>query len=123
MVEAGAKEISEEDMLAAMAFGQEAIAAFCEKQAEFLAKVNPGGEGVPGPCGRSFHQRAHRAVLRPDVCGAQRCGQAVSPGQGRRAQASHQGSEFSEDERAAWGSDIAAELKLLEKHAMRAMGH
>ena len=33
MVEAGAKEISEEDMLAAMTFGQEAIAAFCDKQA------------------------------------------------------------------------------------------
>ena len=41
MVEAGADEISEEDMLAAMTFGQEAIAAFCEKQAAFLAKVNP----------------------------------------------------------------------------------
>ena len=41
MVEAGAAEISEEDMLAAMTFGQEAIAAFCEKQAAFLAKVNP----------------------------------------------------------------------------------
>ena len=41
MVEAGAKEISEEDMLAAMTFGQEAIAAFCDKQAEFIAKVNP----------------------------------------------------------------------------------
>ena len=41
MVEAGAQEITEEDMLAAMTFGQEAIAAFCEKQAEFLAKVDP----------------------------------------------------------------------------------
>ena len=41
LVEAGADEISEEDMLAAMTFGQEAIAAFCEKQAAFLAKVNP----------------------------------------------------------------------------------
>ena len=41
MVEAGAEEISEEDMLAAMTFGQEAIAAFCEKQSAFLARVNP----------------------------------------------------------------------------------
>ena len=41
MVEAGAEEISEEDMLAAMTFGQEAIAAFCEKQKAFLEKVNP----------------------------------------------------------------------------------
>ena len=41
MVEAGADEITEEDMLAAMNFGQEAIAAFCEKQEEFLAMVAP----------------------------------------------------------------------------------
>ena len=29
--------------------------------------------------------------------------------------------QFSEEELAAWGSDIAAALKALEKHAMRAM--
>ena len=46
MVEAGADEISEEDMLAAMTFGQEAIAAFCEKQAAFLAKVTPDAHGL-----------------------------------------------------------------------------
>ena len=39
MLEAGADEISEEDMLAAMAFGQEAIAAFCEEEKKFFAKV------------------------------------------------------------------------------------
>ncbi|MFR4802130.1 MAG: hypothetical protein ACLT98_01545 [Eggerthellaceae bacterium] len=33
--------MTEEDMLAAMEFGQQAIAAFCEKQAEFLAMVAP----------------------------------------------------------------------------------
>ena len=41
MIEAGAKEISEEDMLAAMSFGQTAIAKFCEAQQRFLDKVNP----------------------------------------------------------------------------------
>ena len=30
-------------------------------------------------------------------------------------------SDFNEEEQAAWGSDIAAALKTLEKHAMRAM--
>ena len=40
MVEAGADEISEEDMLAAMTFGQEAIAAFCEAQQRFLDRAN-----------------------------------------------------------------------------------
>ena len=41
MVEAGAQEVSEEDMLAAMEVGQQAIAAFCEKQAEFLSALTP----------------------------------------------------------------------------------
>ena len=45
MLEAGADEISEEDMLSAMAFGQEAIAAFCEEQKKFIAKW----EEVNGP--------------------------------------------------------------------------
>ena len=36
MVEAGANEISEEDMLAAMEFGQKAIAEFCAAQARFI---------------------------------------------------------------------------------------
>ena len=38
MVEAGAEEISEDDMLAAMKFGQEALAAFCQAQDEFVAE-------------------------------------------------------------------------------------
>ena len=41
MVEAGAHEISEEDMLDAMSFGQEAIAEFCKMQQSFLDKVAP----------------------------------------------------------------------------------
>ena len=45
MLEAGAHEISEEDMLSAMAFGQEAIAAFCEEQKKFFEKW----EAVNGP--------------------------------------------------------------------------
>ena len=47
MVEAGAEEVTEEDMLAAMEFGQQAIAAFCEKQAEFLAMVAPEPKEYP----------------------------------------------------------------------------
>jgi polyribonucleotide nucleotidyltransferase len=39
MVEAGAREVSEEDMLAALAFAQEAIAEFCAVQERFLSRV------------------------------------------------------------------------------------
>ena len=38
MIEAGGNEISEEDMLAAMSFGQTAIDAFCQAQQRFLDK-------------------------------------------------------------------------------------
>ncbi len=121
MVEAGAHEISEEDMLAAMAFGQEAIAAFCEKQAEFLAKVNPT------PMDYTIHEA--------DPVISER----VSPYYDQMAAALHDAdklsrmdkvdalkatvmeSEFTEEERDAWSSDIAAELKKLEKRAMRDM--
>ena len=40
MIEAGAQEISEEDMLAAMSFGQTAIAKFCEAQQRFLDRCD-----------------------------------------------------------------------------------
>ncbi|MBR5259530.1 MAG: polyribonucleotide nucleotidyltransferase [Eggerthellaceae bacterium] len=121
MVEAGAKEISEEDMLAAMTFGQEAIAAFCEKQAEFLAKVNPTPMAytihAADPC---IAERiipyfdAMSAALR-DADKLSRVEKVAALKDQIKAEA------FDEDERAAWGSDIAAELKKLEKKAMRKM--
>ena len=121
MVEAGAHEISEEDMLAAMAFGQEAIAAFCEKQAAFLAKVNP----------TPMEYTIHAA----DPCIAERIEPYFDQMAAALKDADKQArmskvdelkeavkqNEFSEDERAAWASDIAAELKKLEKKAMRKM--
>ena len=121
MVEAGADEISEEDMLAAMTFGQEAIAAFCERQAAFLAKGNPT------PMEYVLHQA--------DPCIAQR----IQPYYDRMSEALKHAdkqsrmarveelkdeirdTEFTEEERESWASDIAAELKALEKHAMRRM--
>ena len=39
MLEAGAQEVTEEDMLAALMFAQEAIGAFCDVQERFLAKL------------------------------------------------------------------------------------
>jgi polyribonucleotide nucleotidyltransferase len=41
MVEAGAEEISEADMLAAMEFGQKVIGEFCEVQKRFVERVAP----------------------------------------------------------------------------------
>ncbi|MCI8367563.1 MAG: polyribonucleotide nucleotidyltransferase [Eggerthellaceae bacterium] len=121
MVEAGAHEISEEDMLAAMTFGQEAIAAFCEKQAEFLAKVNPT------PMDYTIHAA--------DPCVAERVGEYYDAmaaalkdpdklsrmGKVEELKATIKADSFTEEEQAAWGSDIAAAMKALEKRAMRRM--
>ena len=121
MVEAGAHEVSEDDMLAAMTFGQEAIAAFCEKQAEFIAKVNPT------PLEYSLHQADPSIAERINPYYDQMAAALKDADKQARLQkveelkASIKQAEFSDEELAAWGSDIAAELKSLEKHAMRTM--
>lgn len=121
MVEAGAKEISEEDMLAAMTFGQEAIAAFCEKQSAFLAKVNPTPMDytihAADPCVAEriapYFEQMSAALKDAD--------KQARMGKVEELKAGIKENEFSDDERASWGSDIAAELKKLEKKAMRKM--
>ncbi len=121
MVEAGADEISEEDMLAAMTFGQEAIAAFCEKQAAFLARVNPT------PMDYTIHAADPSVAERVDAHLAEMSAALKDADKAARMQkvedlkASITENDFTEEERAAWGSDIKAALKSLEKRAMRAM--
>ncbi len=121
MVEAGAHEISEEDMLAAMTFGQEAIAAFCEKQAAFLAKVNPT------PMDYTIHAADPCIAERVDPYFEQMSAALKDADKLSRMdkveqlKAQVKENEFSDEERAAWGSDIAAALKALEKRAMRKM--
>ena len=125
MLEAGADEISEEDMLAAMAFGQEAIAAFCEEEKKFFAKVEEANgpfpkreyvldEPVPEVHERVFaHFDEMSAALR-DADKLSRIGKIEALKESIRA-------EFSEDEQAEWDRAIPVELKSLEKHAMRKM--
>ena len=125
MLEAGAEEISEEDMLAAMAFGQEAIAAFCAEQKKFFEKV----EEVNGPIQQreyildgpipEVHDRifAHydemEAALK-DADKLSRIGKVEALKAAIKA-------EFTEEEQAQWSRAIPVELKSLEKHAMRLM--
>ena len=121
MVEAGADEISEEDMLAAMTFGQEAIAAFCEKQAAFLARVNPT------PMEYKIHMADPSVAERVDAHLAEMSAalkdadKAARMGKVEQLKAAITENDFTEEERTAWGSDIKAALKSLEKRAMRAM--
>lgn len=125
MLEAGADEISEDDMLAAMAFGQEAIAAFCEQEKIFFKKVQDANGPFPehdyeldGPI-PEVHDRifAHydemSAALR-DVDKASRLEKVEALKDSITA-------EFTEDEQEEWSRAIPVELKGLEKHAMRRM--
>ena len=121
MIEAGAHEISEEDMLAAMSFGQTAIAAFCEHEEAFLERCNIEEKEwsihVPDP---SIAERIdpffdEMSAALKDADKQSRIGKVED------LKARIKEEQFSDEELAAWGADIAAALKGLEKHAMRRM--
>ena len=121
MVEAGAQEISEVDMLAAMNFGQEAIAQFCQAQQRFLDKVNPQPleyklhEADPSIAERvNAHYDEMSAALK-DADKQSRIAKVEA------LKESIKQNDFTEEERTAWASDLAAACKALEKHAMRMM--
>lgn len=121
MIEAGGEEIAEEDMLAAMSFGQTAIAEFCAAQQRFLDKCTI--------------EKKEWSIHVPDVSIAERVDpffdemSAALKDADKQARMSKvdelkariKAEKFTEEELSAWGADIAAALKSLEKHAMRRM--
>ena len=120
MVEAGADEISEEVMLDAMAFGQRVIGEFCEVQKRFVDRVAPVmreyqlDQPVPGLAERlSVHYDEMSAALHGE------------DKQNREEQVALLKAQivatFSEEEQSSLKTELADELKLLEKKAMRAM--
>ncbi|MBR0406137.1 MAG: polyribonucleotide nucleotidyltransferase [Eggerthellaceae bacterium] len=121
MIEAGAQEISEEDMLAAMSFGQTAIAKFCEAQQRFLDRCDiqkrewPVHVADPSIAERITPFADEMSAALKDADKLARVGKVEELKERIKAE------KFTEGELATWGADIAAELKLLEKHAMRAM--
>lgn len=125
MLEAGANEISEEEMLAAMSYGQEAIAAFCAEQEVFFAKVREANGDFPV---RSYeldepiaevHERvfAHFDQMSTALMDADKAARQEKVEQLKEEIRS----EFSEDEQLEWARPITTQLKALEKHAMRLM--
>ncbi|MBQ9621559.1 MAG: polyribonucleotide nucleotidyltransferase, partial [Atopobiaceae bacterium] len=125
MLEAGAEEISEEDMLAAMEFGQQAIAAFCEQQRIFMDKfeaangtVEPRSYILDEPIAevhdRIFAHYDEMSAALKDADKQSRIGKVEALFEKIRA-------EFTDEETAEWSRAIAVELKALEKHAMRMM--
>lgn len=120
MVEAGAEEVSEDVMLEAMTFAQGVIAEFCKAQQEFIDKVNPK------PMEFKIHEadpkiaeivQAHKDDMDAAVNDADIDSRKIKISDLKASITA----EFSEEEQAEWAADIAAELKLLEKHSMREM--
>jgi len=121
MLEAGAREVTEEDMLAALMFAQEAIGAFCEAQEKFLAKLEITPMEVP------LHVIDPALKDRIFAAGADKMKVALhnADKHSRMGDVAAVKEEilatFSPEEMAADGKDIKASLKQLEKKTMRAM--
>jgi polyribonucleotide nucleotidyltransferase len=121
MLEAGANEVTEEDMLAALMFAQEAIGAFCDVQEKFLAKVDITPMEVklqvvdPALTERVFS--AGSEMMKAALHNADKHARM----DGVQAVKDELLATFSDDEIAAQGKDIKAVLKQLEKKTMRTM--
>ena len=125
MVEAGADEISEEDMLAAMQFGQEAIGAFCDKQLEFVEeweRVNGAIVKREYPLDQPNEEVHDRIFAHYDeMAAALRDADKLSRQDKVEALKDAIKAEFTEDEQLEWEREIPVNLKKLEKTAMRRM--
>ena len=120
MVEAGANEVTEEDMVAALEFAQKVIGEFCDEQQKFLDKctIEPKtyelDEPIPEVIDKveTFYDAMSAALKDADK-------------QSRIAKVEELKDEikvsFAEEEREIWGREIAAACKALEKKAMRTM--
>ena len=125
MLEAGAEEITEEDMLAAMQFGQEALGAFCDQQKIFFEKVAE----VNGPIVMKEYPLDEPNSYVHDTIFAHYDEMSAAlkdaDKQARMAKVEELKSaikaEFTEEEQAEFDREIPVELKSLEKHAMRVM--
>jgi polyribonucleotide nucleotidyltransferase len=121
MLEAGAQEVSEEDMLAALMFAQEAIGAFCAVQEKFLAQIEITPMEVP------IHVIDAALKDRVFSAGADKMNAALHNADkharmdGVAAVKDEILATFTPEELASDGKDIKALLKQLEKKTMRTM--
>ena len=125
MVEAGAEEVTEDDMLAAMRFGQEAIGAFCDAQLAFVEEW----ERVNGPIQQKEYELdqpvpeveerifAHYDEMYAALSDADKLSRIAHVEELKE----HIRAEFTEEEQLAWEREIPVNLKKLEKKAMRTM--
>ncbi len=120
MVEAGADEVTEEDMVDALNFAQKVIGEFCDEQQAFIDKcvVEPKtyelDEPIPEVIDKveTFYGQMEAALK--DANKQSR----IEKVEELKVQIK---ASFSEEEQADWGREIAAACKSLEKKAMRTM--
>lgn len=121
MVEAGAKMVSEKDMLAALEFAQTAIAEFCAVQERFLSRIDIT------PMEVELDEPPAELWARIRELGADKMREALhNPDKHARMDAvaavkDEIKATFSDEELAVHGKHIKALLKRLEKETMRAM--
>lgn len=120
MVEAGADEVSEDDMLAAMAFGQKVIGEFCAAQERFVAKVSPEPREYPvDQSSPEVHERVFTYL--DQMSTALRDADKFARLNKVAALKDEIKTTFSDEERVSWDKEISGQLKALEKRAMRSM--
>ena len=121
MIEAGAQEVSEEDMLDALMFAQKALGEFCEVQKSFLEKVAPtpmeikldeAPEFIAERIFEAGKEKMHDALHNADKHARMDDVAAVKD---------ELKGLFTEEEQAQYGKYIAGALKSLEKKTMRSM--
>jgi polyribonucleotide nucleotidyltransferase len=125
MLEASGEEVSEEDMLQAMAFGQTAIAAFCREQQVFLDKyavvngeIQPKEYELDQP-NTYVHDKvfAHYDEMSAALKDADKLSRMAKVADLKTLVKA----EFTAEEQEEFSRAIPVELKSLEKHAMREM--
>ena len=121
MIEAGAYEVSEEDMLEALVFAQEALGKFCDVQEQMMARISPT------PMEVTLDSAPEWISERIFEAGKAKMNEALhnADKHTRMDQVAAVKKElltlFSEEEMATHGKYIRGALKSLEKHTMREM--
>ena len=120
MVEAGADEVSEEEMVAALEFAQQVIGEFCDEQQAFLDKcvIEPKTYELDQPVPEVIDQVAgYYDAMAAALKGADKQARIANV----EALKDEIKASFTEQQRDDWGREIAAACKALEKKAMRTM--
>ena len=120
MVEAGADEVSEEDMVAALEFAQKVIGEFCDEQQKFIdaVDVTPFAYELDAPVPEVVERvDAHYDEMYAAIADADKQSR-IAKVEALKADIK---AGFSEEDQKLYGREIAAACKALEKRAMRTM--